>query len=128
MFLRKVFVPSATALILALGLSSSALAGEPSGAANIGLTQFQIKSDFALLFSEANAGGFYKPVFSGFIDYKTSIDYTAVLPNCSVDPINPCVKSFEASIDNGKTWISSTSSKHMLQKYSISLNILPAHI
>ncbi len=111
MLLRKVFVPSVTALILALGLSSSALAGEPSGAANIGLTQFQIKSDFALLFSEANAGGFYKPVFSGFIDYKTSIDYTAVLPNCSVDPINPCVKSFEASIDNGKTWISSTSSK-----------------
>ena len=111
MLLRKVFVPSVTALILALGLSSSALAGEPTGAASIGLTQDEIKSDFGLLFTEANAGGFYKPIFSGFIDYKTSIDYTAVLPNCSVDLINPCVKSFDASIDNGKTWTTSTSSK-----------------
>lgn len=102
-------------LIVAAALAISPMfpanAGEPTGAAKGSLTQDQIKSDFALLFSEANAGGFYKPIFSGFIDYTTSINYTAVLPNCSDDPSNPCVKSFDASIDNGKTWISSTSSK-----------------
>ncbi len=111
MLLKKVVAPVVTALIVAMGLTTTAIAGEPSGPANVGLTQFQIKSDFALLFSEANAAGFYKPVFSGLIDYKTSIDYTAVLPTCTDDPINPCVKSFEASIDGGKTWIASTSSK-----------------
>jgi hypothetical protein len=111
MFLGKAFTAGVTAMIIAGGLTSSALAGEPTGAAKGSLTQDQIKSDFALLFSEANAGGFYKPIFSGFIDYKTSINYTAVLPNCAVDQFNPCVKSFDASIDNGKTWISSTSSK-----------------
>ena len=111
MLLRKVFTAGVAAMIVASGLTSTALAGEPTGAVKDSLTQDQVKSDFALLFSEANAGGFYKPIFSGFIDYKTSIDYRAVLPNCSDDPSNPCVKSFDASIDNGKTWISSTSSK-----------------
>jgi len=106
-------------LVAALAISPMvpASAGEPTGAAKGSLTQDEIKSDFALLFTEANAGGFYKPIFSGFIDYKTSIDYTAVLPNCSVDLINPCVKSFDASIDNGKTWISSTSSKTYAAKF-----------
>ena len=111
MQLRKAFIAGASAMIIAMGVTSSALAGEPNGAAKGSFTQDQVKSDFALLFSEANAGGFYKPIFSGFIDYKTSIDYRAVLPNCSDDPSNPCVKSFDASIDNGKTWVSSTSSK-----------------
>ena len=49
---------------LAISLMVPANAGEPTGAAKGSLTQDQVKSDFALLFSEANAGGFYKPIFS----------------------------------------------------------------
>jgi hypothetical protein len=116
MQLRKILAPSATALILALTLSSSAVAGEPTGAASSGVTLAEIKSDFSMLFTEENAGGIVKPVFSGILDYKTSVGYVAVLPNCTEDPANPCVKSFEASIDSGKTWVKAASSKSYAAK------------
>ena len=101
MRVNKLLASSATAMLLTFTLSFSALAGTPTGAVSAALTQDQIKSDFGLLFTEANAAGYYKPVFSGIIDYKTSIEYRAVLPNCKDDPFNPCVKSFDASTDNG---------------------------
>lgn len=111
MRVKKLLASSSTAMLLSFTLSFSALAGTPTGAVSAALTQDQIKSDFGLLFTEANAAGYYKPVFSGIIDYKTSIEYRAVLPNCKDDPFNPCVKSFDASTDNGVNWISATSSK-----------------
>ena len=109
--MRKAVGSSFAAIFATLVISSSAFAGPPTGVQSTAVTQDQIKSDFALLFTEANAQGYYKPVFSGFIDYKTSIDYIAVLPNCVDDLTHPCVKSIEASIDNGKTWVLPTSSK-----------------
>ena len=109
--MRKTLAPSFAAILATLIISTSAFAGTPTGLQSTAVTQDQIKSDFALLFTEANAQGYYKPVFSGLIDYKTSINYVAVLPNCVDDSNHPCVKSFEASIDNGKTWVLPTSSK-----------------
>jgi hypothetical protein len=108
---KKPLASSLAAALATLIIGSSAFAGEPTGVQSTAVAQDQIQSDFALLFTEANAQGYYKPVYSGFTDYKTSIDYTAVLPRCAEDPTHPCVKSFEASTDNGKTWISSSSTK-----------------
>jgi hypothetical protein len=116
MVLKKFLAFSSTAMLLTLTLSFSALAGTPTGAVKAALTQDQIKSDLGLLFTEANAAGYYKPVFSGIIDYKTSINYVAVLPNCKDDSSHPCVKSFDASTDNGINWISASSSKTYVAK------------
>lgn len=102
----------ALVLFLSLAVTAETFAAPPTGAASTAtFTQDQMKGDFALIFTEANAGGAYKPVFSGFIEYPDSKNYVSVLPNCKDDPSNPCIKSFDASIDNGKTWIPSTSTK-----------------
>lgn len=114
---RKILAPVLALLIATLAIGNPAFAGAPTGVVSDPLTVDQISSDFALLFTEANAAGYYKPTFSGFIDYKTSIDYVAVLPNCKDDPNNPCVKSFEASSDNGKSWISASLSQTYAAKF-----------
>jgi hypothetical protein len=102
----------ALVLLLSFTVTTATFAAPPTGAAKPNpFTQDQMKGDFALIFTEANAGGSYKPVFSGIIEYPDSKGYVSVLPNCQNDPGNPCVKSFEASIDNGKTWIQSATAK-----------------
>lgn len=110
--MRKSWYSSLLIGLAVLIFGSSAIAAPPTGVATTNtFTRDQMKGDFALIFTEANAGGSYKPVFSGIIEYPTSKEYVAVLPNCKDDPNNPCVKSFEASIDNGKSWIRSTTQK-----------------
>ena len=115
--MRKTLHSTFAATLAALIFSSSAIAAPPTGVANLNtFSRDQMKGDFALIFTEANAGSAYKPVFSGIIEYPSSKDYVAVLPNCKDDPNNPCVKSFEASIDDGKSWIQSTTSKSYAAK------------
>jgi hypothetical protein len=114
---RKTLHSTFTAALAALFFSSSAIAAPPTGVASSNtFSRDQMKGDFALIFTEANAGSAYKPVFSGIIEYPSSKDYVAVLPDCKDDPNNPCVKSFEASINNGKSWIQPTTSKSYVAK------------
>jgi hypothetical protein len=108
---RKSLYSAFIGALAALIAVSSAVAAPPTGLAGGFPNRDQFTSDFTLNFTEENTGSVYKPVFSGIIEYPTSKGYVAVLPNCKDDLNNPCVKSFEASIDNGKSWIRSTTQK-----------------
>lgn len=108
---RKTLALVALVLFFVLSITSAAFAGPPTGLASSFPSRDQFKSDFTLNFSEQNTGAVFKPEFSGIIEFPENKSYVSILPNCSDDPDSPCVKSFEASIDNGKTWMQPSSSQ-----------------
>jgi hypothetical protein len=108
---QKALGLSAVVIFLVLAISTSAFAGPPTGLAKGFPNRDQFKSDFTLNFSEHNAGSLYKPEFSGILEFPSSKSYVSVLPNCKDDAVSPCVKSFDASIDNGKSWMQPASSQ-----------------
>lgn len=84
----------------------NAVASFPKGEVKPMLTIFDVPGDFNLSFGEYRSGGSYKPYISGILDFGGDLNtYTSVLPNCIEDLESPCIKSFEISEDDGKSWI-----------------------
>ena len=93
------------ALLISLLTSQSAFASFPIGEVKPMLTIFDVPGDFNLSFGEYRSGGSYKPFISGILDFGSQESaYTSVLPNCFEDIESPCLKTFEVSEDDGKTW------------------------
>ena len=94
----------------------SAFSAPPSGKIKSIPTQFEIKSDFAIFFTDSALLTAFKPQFSSIIDYPEFSDYTAILPECKDDPISACLKGVEVSKDRGQTWNKDSESVSYLAK------------
>jgi len=93
-------------LFVSLLCSQSAAASFPVGEVKPMLTIYDVPGDFNLSFGEYRSGGSYKPFISGILELEEKYTtYTSVLPNCLEDLESPCLKSFEISNDDGKTWV-----------------------
>jgi hypothetical protein len=82
----------------------SAFSAPPTGKITSIPTQFEIKSDFAIFFTDMALLTAFKPSFSSIIEYPESSQYTAVLPTCQEDPLSPCLANLEVSTNQGATW------------------------
>jgi hypothetical protein len=91
-------------LILLMISAPSAFSAPPTGKITSIPTQFEIKSDFAIFFTDMALLTAFKPSFSSIIEYPESSQYTAVLPTCQEDPLSPCLANLEVSTNQGASW------------------------
>jgi len=104
---KRIFdIKKLSVVILLLTVTApSAFSAPPTGKIKSLPTQFEIKSDFAIFFTDLALLTAFKPSFSSITEYPESSNYTAILPACKDDPISACVDGVEVSKDRGATWI-----------------------
>jgi hypothetical protein len=98
------FKKLSVALILLAIATPSAFSAAPTGKITSIPTQFEIKSDFAIFFTDMALLTAFKPSFSSILEYPESSQYTAILPVCQEDPLSPCLANLEVSTNQGATW------------------------